>query len=229
MAKNYYLPRADEEKGVWLSNFAAKLPKYTSKYSITPEEMMDMQQSAAYFNALMDYKNQYYAFQSAITEHKNAVRDGLKNGNTLEMLTPPNVGLPMPVAPGIFVRCTALVNRIKANVHYTQADGNDLGIEGAETTLDTTAAKPLIKIRLVDGGHPEIIWTKQGMDALEIHKQENDGEWQFLELDMQPNYIDRVALPPIGKSAVWKYRAIYRQKDKRIGQWSDVVSVTVTG
>jgi hypothetical protein len=28
---------------------------------------------------------------------------------------------------------------------------------------------------------------------------------------------------PAGQSALWKYKAIYRQGDDRVGQWSDVV------
>ena len=37
------------------------------------------------------------------------------------------------------------------------------------------------------------------------------------------------AMPPAGQSALWKYKAIYRQDDDRVGQWSDVVSIPVTG
>jgi hypothetical protein len=229
MTKSYYLPRADEEKATWLNNFAGKLPTFSAKYGITGEELMDMQQSAAYFDALIKYRNQFNTFQSAITDHKKAVRDGLKNGNMLQPLMPPSIMLPPAVAPGIFGRATALANRIKAQVHYTTADGNDLGIEGTEVILDTTLAKPQLKIRLVEGGHPEIVWMKQGMDALEIHKEEQEGNWQFLAIDLQPNYVDTAFLPSIGKSAVWRYRAIYRFKDKRVGHWSDVVSVTVAG
>lgn len=229
MTKQFYLPRADEDKAIWLNNFAAKLPLFANKYGIMPEEITDMQQSAIHFTEVLNFRNQHDAFLSSITAYKNGVRDGIKNGGTLQPLTMPMMNVMTSVKPGIFVRAKAIVNRIKANIQYSEADGNDLRIEGAEITVDSTVIKPMIKIRLVDGGHPELIWTKQGMDALEIHKQENDGDWQFLELDMQPNYIDPATLPLIGKSAVWKYRAIYRQKDKRVGQWSDVVSVTVAG
>jgi hypothetical protein len=32
-----------------------------------------------------------------------------------------------------------------------------------------------------------------------------------------------------GASATWKYRAIYHQRDDQVGQWSDVVTITVGG
>jgi hypothetical protein len=36
-------------------------------------------------------------------------------------------------------------------------------------------------------------------------------------------------LPAAGQSALWKYKAIHPQSDARAGQWSDVVSIPVTG
>jgi hypothetical protein len=36
-------------------------------------------------------------------------------------------------------------------------------------------------------------------------------------------------MPAAGQSALWKYKAIYRQTDERAGQWSDVVSIAVAG
>ena len=39
-----------------------------------------------------------------------------------------------------------------------------------------------------------------------------------------------IATPlPAGQSAAWKYKAIYRQGDECVGQWSEVVSIPVAG
>jgi hypothetical protein len=38
-----------------------------------------------------------------------------------------------------------------------------------------------------------------------------------------------VAGTATGQSALWKYKAIYRLADQRIGQWSDVVNIPVSG
>jgi hypothetical protein len=229
MSKTYYLPRGDEERATWLNNFAVKLPNFTMKYSIVPEELADMQQSALYFDALIKYQNQSKAYQNAITKHKDAMRNGLKAGSTLQPLTPPAMMLPPAVEPGIFTRVAAIVNRIKASRTYSTADGNDLGIEGVEVTVDVNTVKPSLVLRLVAGGHPEIVWSRKGMSTLEIQKQNGEGQWHFLTIDTVPNYTDMSTLPGSGQSAVWQYRAIYRLKDERVGQWSDVVSVTVTG
>lgn len=229
MKKSFYLPRAEDEKVTWLNNFAAKLNTYASKYNITPEELMNTQQSAVFYEAMNNFLHQYDNFLSGAYKYRNTLRDGEKNDTTLQPLAIPMINLPAPVAPGIFVRVKAIVNRIKSSINYSIADGNDLGIEGKETTVETTTAKPQIKIRLGDGGHPEILWTKQGFDGIEIHKQIDDGDMKFLAIDMQPHYVDMSELPLMGKSAVWKYRIIYLRKDKRVGQWSDVVYITVAG
>ena len=42
------------------------------------------------------------------------------------------------------------------------------------------------------------------------------------------HYIDTLTLAP-GTAAVWRYRAIYLMRDEVFGQWSDVVSIAVTG
>lgn len=230
MAREYYLPYSDEDRVIWLKNFANKLPQYAGKYSITAEEVADMMSSAQFFSDLIDYKNQMTAYLAGVTNYKNAMRNGLKAGATLEPLMPPAPLMAAPVEPGIFGRATALVNRIKAHRNYSQADGENLGIIGAELSpIDTNTIKPTIILRLIGGGHPEIVWTRQGMTALEIQKLGSDGKWYFLAMDTVPNYTDMEALPSSGQSVVWQYRAIYRLKDERVGVWSDVVSVTVTG
>ena len=40
-----------------------------------------------------------------------------------------------------------------------------------------------------------------------------------------PNYIDTQPFP--ATAAKWKYRAIYRLKDARVGLWSAVSEITV--
>jgi hypothetical protein len=226
----YYLPKSDEERAPWLNNFAAKLPKYATKYNITPEEVMDMQMSAPYYDVFVKYRVQSGAFQYSLTDHRDIMSEGVSNGTTLEPLQPPMLTLPPAPQPGIFKRVRALVSRIKSHVHYSEADGSDLGIVGAESSsTDYNNLKPVFPIRLVGGGHPELGWVRQGMTAVEIQKRVGDEPWRSLAIDTVPTYIDKEPLPPSGKSEVWEYRMIYHFKDERVGQWSDVVSVTVTG
>ncbi|MFN7118194.1 MAG: hypothetical protein ACK4TA_15445, partial [Saprospiraceae bacterium] len=229
MARDYYLPRSDKDRADWLDNFAVKLLAYIYKYNITPEELQDVQNSAAYYRAVLNYLTHLNAHHRSVTQHKNALRNGLNVDKLLEPLVIAPFMFPAPVKSGIFTRVAALVNRIKTSLNYNEADGQDLGIIGVEKAQTTTDIKPVFTIRLVEGGYPEIVWKKRKMDGVEIWKQDADGNWHLVTRATTPNFIDRSPLPPPGMSEVRHYRIIYLRKDQPVGQWSNVVSVTVRG
>ena len=99
-----------------------------------------------------------------------------------------------------------------------------LGI-GSSFSLAVAAEDP--------AGHPNVGWTKQGMDGLpRKHSGLVDrgaGAFSFLAFDTIPDYLDTAPLPAPGASAAWKYKAIYRLGDEQVGQRSDVVSIPVAG
>lgn len=231
MPKNHYLPRGDKERSLWLANFSAKLPQYATKYAIATAEVQEMQTCAANFTYWIDIKNKFEEFTKKLGKYKNELRDGITAGASASVLpAPPALGtVPAAVAPGIFSRVSALVGRIKAHKDYTEADGHDLGIVGENLNLDLINIKPDITVRLIQGGTPEIIWKKQKMDAIEIYKSTDGQQFVFLAIDTYPNYTDTQSLPEQNTSAIWYYKAIYRYHDTVVGQWSDVVKVTVTG
>ncbi|MDQ6631097.1 MAG: hypothetical protein M3Y82_04985, partial [Verrucomicrobiota bacterium] len=122
-----------------------------------------------------------------------------------------------------------LIARIKRHPNYTEAMGEDLGIIGAQQTMDLNSMKPQLNIEL-QAGKPVVRWMKQSMDSLEIWVDRNDGKgFIFLAIDTVPDYPDTAPLPAPGQSAIWKYKAIYRLNDEPVGQWSDVVSIAVVG
>jgi hypothetical protein len=228
---NGILPRTDAEKETWLKNFANKIAQYSSKYNITAAEVADIQASLLYFSYYHNYKTQYADYVKKLNAFIKEVKDGLPTGATASTapLAPPLTPAPAAVAAGIFNRIRAFANRIKSHIGYTTADGLDLGIEvnttkKAKPNLGTI--KPIIKVHLIEGGQPEIIWSKNGMDALEIWVDRGDGnDFVKCDIDTKPNYTDVEPLPE--KAALWKYKAIYRIDDKIVGHWSDIASITV--
>lgn len=76
---------------------------------------------------------------------------------------------------------------------------------------------------------PELVWQKQKMDAIEIYKSTDGVQFSFLAIDTYLNYTDTQTLPEQNGSAVWFYKAIYRYHDTKVGQWSDIIKITVTG
>ncbi|HRH60894.1 MAG TPA: hypothetical protein PL045_10015 [Chitinophagaceae bacterium] len=229
MAKQYFLPRQDADKQIWLQNFSNKLGTYKVKYNITDDEVADAIASSVYFTYYLDCANQNSAYNKKLTQYKNELRDGIAAGGSPSVIpTPPTLpAAPHEVAPGIFKRMASIAAVIKSKSNYTIADGQDLGIEGAEEADGPD--KPAISVRLGDGGHPEIVWKKAGMDALDIYVKRSSGDWLFLATDTVPNYTDTFALPATGESSLWKYKCIYRNDDQQVGNWSDEISITVSG
>ncbi|MDD5036976.1 MAG: hypothetical protein PHE55_19795 [Methylococcaceae bacterium] len=229
MAKNYYLPKDDSGKADRLDHFAAKLPQYATLLEISAADVTAVQADAANFRYDLQAQQRSQAYAQQWTAHKNLLRDG-----GVDSATPPPALIlptpaPAPVAPGVIPRFTALAARIKNHKKYTLAIGQDLGIIGAEQTIDPGAWKPVLGIK-TEAGHPIVTWTKGDAEALEIWVDRGDGSgFVFLSIDLKPDYPDTHPLPTPGTSAVWRYRAIYRLNDAQVGQWSDVISVTVGG
>jgi hypothetical protein len=225
MAKSYYLPSDDAGKGAWLNNLNAKLPSYSAALGLAAADTASVAADAAFFTYCLNSVGQVAAYSQQWTAYKNAAR----NGTALGLLpVAPNLGVaPAAVGPNIFGRATALVARIKTAPGYTDSIGQALQIIGADQTVDVTTMKPVITAQL-DAGQVDIGWTKQGMDGIELQVDRGTG-FVFLAIDTIPGYTDTAPMPAAGQSALWKYKAIYRQGDDRVGQWSDVVSIPVAG
>jgi hypothetical protein len=125
-----------------------------------------------------------------------------------------------------------LIQIIKTSPGYTEAIGQDLGIIGsAHNAPDFATLQPAISA-LVAASAVEIGWGWQGygafLDQLEIQVDRGDGAgWVMLTYDTTPCYNDTAPHP--AALTKWKYRAIYRVGDLRVGLWSNEVSVTVGG
>jgi hypothetical protein len=161
------------------------------------------------------------------TAARNAMRWDARARPALAAFTPPTA--PAAVPGNIFGRNSALATRIKHHPAYAESIGRDLGIIGPErATVDPVAVQPELTLGL-QAGHPNVGWTRQNMDALEIHVDRDGTGFVFLTIDTVPDYLDTAPLPPAGTAAVWRYKAIYRLGDEQTGQWSAIASITVGG
>jgi hypothetical protein len=93
--------------------------------------------------------------------------------------------------------------------------------------VDLSSLRPVLSYTF-NNGQPDLDWAKAGMDAVEIEADRGAG-FALLTFDTQPGYLDTAPLPAAGTTALWRYRAIYRLKDERVGQWSEVLEVAVKG
>jgi hypothetical protein len=176
------------------------------------------------FAYLVNQVEIYTSAKEQRVDYKNLIKDGPIGTPGGALPVAPAAGtVPAVVAPGIFPRLAQQVQRIKNSPTYTDAIGKDLGIIGAQVTVDTATMKPSLGL-VIKGGQVEVQWTKGDADSIRIESDKGSG-WQFLSIDSVPHYTDTT---PITAPATWKYRAMYIVADELVGQWSDVASIGVS-
>ncbi len=226
MAKNYYLPRDDSGKARLLEHLARRLPAYAETLEVSAADIASLQADAEAFRHAIAATDSIQANARQWTAYKNLQRDGGVRVNPLPQLP----HLPPPardVAPGIVPRLIALVSRLKTARQYSEAIGHDLQIIGPEQRVEPDDWKPIIATGAV-AGQPVLKWPKGDADAIEIWADRGDGQgFRLATITSSVDYTDTSARPATG--AVWKYKAIYRLRDTRVGEWSGEVSVAVGG
>jgi hypothetical protein len=224
MSKAGYLPTAEKDRLVWFNNFSDKFSKVATNLGFVATDVASVTNDAAMFSYLITCVEMYTTAKEQCVDYKNLISKGPIGATGSPVPPPLAMGMvPTEVAPGIFPRISRLVERIKASPAYTEAIGKDLGIIGAQQTVDTDSMKPALKL-VFKGGQVEIQWVKGNADAIRIESDKGTG-WHFLAVDSVPHYTDTTA---ITTAATWKYRAMYIISDELVGQWSDVASMAVS-
>ena len=223
-----FIPNGDADKGIWLSNFNAKLPTYANLVGITAAEVTAIQKDTAMFQYILSMLEAHKQTVNNITSYKNLLKHAVGQQHLGAIPSPPTLGTaPATVPEGVFDRISKLVKRIKASANYTEAMGNDLGIIAPTQTIDIATMQPDLKVSL-DADRPHIKCSKGYADAIDLYVDRKDGAGfvligRLLKLD----YIDVVSLPTNTVLAEWDYKARYVIGNDPVGLMSAVVSVVV--
>jgi hypothetical protein len=233
MAKKRFFPTKLEGKIIWLNNFVKTLPTYAAKYGIAATQLADLNKDRDWMNYWAEQRNLNNTYAQGLTAFRNEVAFGrLPTGTTAsEAPAPPATGTPPPaVAPGVFPRCLAVANAIKVHINYTVADGEALGLEGAQIVKPgLNDARPVLK-PVKSGEVVTIKWGKQKLpvDGLEIHVKRGAADFTFLATDTNtPSFIDTFPQPATPEE--WTYKGIYIKDGVRVGLWSEAVAIVVKG
>jgi hypothetical protein len=227
MAKSDYLAKDDEGKAAQFERFRNTIPTYAATLGLAPAAVTAQAADATYFRHILNHARSMQDAGSQWIGYKTNLLSGadltITKPVTPGEVTPP----PATVAPGILARFRELVRQVKASSPYTDAIGTALGIVGPDSAdVDPATLTPEISLRL-NGGKVDVLWTKNGQEALEIQVDRGTGTWTFLALDTRPDYTDTEPFP--ATAAKWKYRAIYFNDAQRTGQWSNVAEIVVGG
>ena len=224
--KTYYMPKDDVGKARLLAHLAKHLPVHAAALGLTENDLKEVKADADAFAYTLSALETVQSNGKLWTAFKNQQRDGGSGGTAYPNLT--NLPAPVPAVPlGIIPRLSNLVARIKAARGYSEAIGKDLNIVGTVQVMEIDEVKPVIEIT-TRGGQPIIQWSKGDADALEIWVDRNDDRgFGLFTIANSPRITDTTPAP--ATPVQWKYKAIYRLKDDRIGDWSTITPVSVGG
>ena len=235
---NYFWPQELEKKRDWVVHWNVSITStLITKYSLASADITYLQNAELVLNYLIELKTVADTWAQSITDKKDGMLS-LPQGTTLVLPSDPVLPAP-PVGDGgatINIACglDAIVARIAAQIKrsptYDTADGEMLGIEGSEVPPpDPATTKPTLTAKIVTDGAPELRVKLSPFSSWELWADFGTGTFAMVQVALHSKVLCNHALPAAGQSAVWKFKAIYREGNSHFGQFSDVVQVTVSG
>ena len=205
MAKQDYMPRQDTQLLAWHDNFKTQVAAVAATIGLV----------AADTAAINTDNSELHTKHTALVTAKAAQQAATAAKETSFR--------------NVTDRTRALANRIKTHPAYTTAIGEQLGIVGPEDTTDLNTAKPTLRMTAASPGNVRIEFNKGLSDGVRIlSKRGSETAFSFLAIDTESPYIDtRPNLAPGPETR--QYQVQYILSDEPIGNFSDVLPVTVPG
>lgn len=203
-----FLPSSENELKTWCTNFSTKIVSLGASVDLTPAEITDLVAKCGAINGRIDDKA---AKKSAWLASVAAC----STGNAADLAA-----------------IRAAVALIKPNSGYSESTGQDLGVIGGASVLDAGTYKG--ELNSAEQTGPNQVTVKFGkargkVDGVNVYMRlQGQSEWKFLARDTVSPYVDTTPLAAAGKPEVREYRIRAVLNDEEIGDYSDVVQVTVT-
>lgn len=234
-----YMPKTDEGIYNMLASFDENGPALAGKYSLLSADLLRVKQARLAWRWFLDCLEAARQWSESATGKKTQMQHGPPGGAQAMPagpVCPPvpliNLGLgdvPIKWEPNFFAFFGSLVGRIKSTPGYDKADGDLLGIVGAEIPPPDPMIAPNLKVRTGAGGLPELVVTKGVFDGFDFQFKVGDGAAQNGTFVNTRTYLHNVTLPGPGQAVLYSYCAQYRYKGQPFGQHSAWVTHSIHG
>jgi len=204
--KTDFIPRANADWDTWLQNFDDNVTTVATALLIPGADTTAIRAS------ITSARQKYNQSENAKADARN------KNNLFRTSRTTTDQSL------------RAYVRRLKAQPGYTEAQGELLNIEGPETALDPTTAKPVLK-GVFENNTAALKFNQFALaDGVVIESMRAaETGFTFLSIDTDSPYVDTRAKLDPSKPETRKYRAIYFDGavTDTIGSYSDEITITI--
>ncbi|QSA96794.1 hypothetical protein [Methylococcus sp. EFPC2] len=205
MAKSSFIPSTDSDFQRWYNNFSSALPAQQALFGLSDEDIAAIVAANQSLSAKLQAADAAAAAAKVANAEKSESRrkaDGDARG---------------------------IARRIKAHPKYTPAIGQLLGIEGAESSGDLSAARPDVFVANLGGGKAEVSFNKSNSHGVNVYGwREGDADFVFLARDNASPYVDERPPAAAGKPELRRYKLVYVLADEEVGQFSAIVETVVT-
>ena len=119
--------------------------------------------------------------------------------------------------------------KIKENQIYDPADGDLMGIEGAQIPPPSQSIVPVVTGDLFHSGQPELTCKKGVFQGYSVWLTRPGQAKKALPFSTARRYTVEEPLPAAGTAEVWTFEVQYRYQNAPFGQISQPLELTVRG
>ena len=227
MEHEFYLPKGDLPKKIWLNQFSKGLSTHGADLDVSDETIVATKADAEYYGKLMDYLISTQEYENLLVTVKNEM---ITSSSTVLADIPVFKAMAIHVAvlPGIFDRTRALVSLLKKHNDLTPGMIQDMGLEGNKIIHDFSKIVVNAKVT-IRNSQPYLSWNHQGTDAVDIRCDYGDALGMVnVERITATHFIDP-RLPAADISEIYKYKFRYVVNDQQVGEWSPIFEIVVKG
>ena len=204
---------------------------YKTDLTLTDEEVLAAKAFYTSLKYVLDFETMVLNFSTGFTAYKNWVKEGPSSQISSSMPAAIVYPTPVPVITtgNIISQYAKFTDDIIGNPGFSNKIGIALGFYPVTEDSEAPAEiKPPLSIKLSPAGHPILHSLKSTYQGYQVYKDYGDGKG-FIAFDknLAADFIDNSELPVQGITKTWRYKIIYLQNNKEVGNFSEIVSITV--
>jgi hypothetical protein len=221
------------------TNINANSGALATKYGVAAADLTRITQARMVWGWFMQALTAARGWAQSLTQTRDMMENAPLNGTQPLPGGPmlpavPQLPGPPPVAaqlePGFFTFFTGLVAQIKNNEDYDVADGQLLGIEGAEVLPPNPATTiPYLTGEIFTSGYPELSCRKGVFQGYEVFLTRPTQARKSIGFSTGRRFNVTEPLPAAGTAEVWSFETQYRYQNAPFGRVSQPLTLTVRG